>query len=81
MVVFKTSFMLLSFLWLLPVFPSGFSHPLKFEVAGISTLPYNFTLAAYNVTLPNYGQNGAPLVLGQNGTYPRFVVVFDAVSD
>ena len=31
-------------------------------------LPYNFTLAAVNVTLPNANQTGAPLVLGQNGT-------------
>ncbi|KIM43838.1 hypothetical protein M413DRAFT_68669 [Hebeloma cylindrosporum] len=30
-------------------------------------LPYNFTLAAVNVTLPNANQTGAPLVLGQDG--------------
>jgi len=30
-------------------------------------LPYNFTLAAVNVTLPNANLTGAPLVLGQDG--------------
>ncbi|KAF9449846.1 hypothetical protein P691DRAFT_666554 [Macrolepiota fuliginosa MF-IS2] len=32
------------------------------------TVSYNFTLAAYNITLPNSDRNGAALVLGQNGT-------------
>ena len=31
-------------------------------------LPYNFTLAAVNVTLPNANLTGALLVLGQDGT-------------
>ena len=35
---------------------------------GLGFLPYNFTLAAVNVTLPNANQTGAPLVLGQDGT-------------
>lgn len=34
----------------------------------LNFLPYNFTLAAVNVTLPNANQTGAPLVLGQGGT-------------
>jgi hypothetical protein len=33
----------------------------------VSTLPYNFTLAAVNTTLPNINTTGVPLVLGQNG--------------
>jgi len=33
----------------------------------ITTLPYNFTLAAFNITLPNSNQTGAPLVLGEAG--------------
>jgi hypothetical protein len=30
-------------------------------------LPYQFTLSAYNLTLPNANSTGAPLVLGQAG--------------
>jgi hypothetical protein len=38
-------------------------------------LPYNFTLAAVNVTLPNANLTGAPLVLGQDGTrFPSALV-------
>ena len=40
----------------------------------VSTLSYNFTLAAVNTTsrttLPNVDTTGAPLVLGQNGRCP-----------
>jgi len=36
-------------------------------VVSESTLPYNFTLAAVNTTLPNANLTGVPLVLGQNG--------------
>jgi hypothetical protein len=35
-----------------------------------SGLPYNFTLAALNSSLPNANSTGAPLVLGQNGQLP-----------
>jgi len=38
-------------------------------------LPYNFTLAAVNVTLLNANQTGAPLVLGQGGTKLRSSLV------
>jgi L-cysteine desulfidase len=31
------------------------------------SLPFNFTLAALNLTLPNTNATGVPLVLGQNG--------------
>ena len=31
------------------------------------SLPFNFTLAAFNLTLPNTNTTGAPLVLGQDG--------------
>lgn len=41
-------------------------------IENIVTLPYNFTLSAYNVTLPNTDKNGAPLVLGQNGAHSLF---------
>ena len=34
----------------------------------LSTLCYNFTLAALNTTLPNANSTGAPLVLGEDGT-------------
>jgi hypothetical protein len=36
---------------------------------GVATfdVTYNFTLAAYNKTLPNANDTGVPLVLGQNG--------------
>jgi len=33
----------------------------------VGSLPYNFTLAALNLTLPNSNSTGAPLVLGQDG--------------
>ncbi|KAF8885374.1 hypothetical protein CPB84DRAFT_1750169 [Gymnopilus junonius] len=33
----------------------------------LDCLPFNFTLAALNTTLPNVNNTGAPLVLGQNG--------------
>ncbi|KAF8638633.1 hypothetical protein AX17_002058 [Amanita inopinata Kibby_2008] len=33
----------------------------------LSDLPYNFTLSAWNTTLPNANSTGVPLVLGQNG--------------
>ncbi|PPQ95789.1 hypothetical protein CVT26_015889 [Gymnopilus dilepis] len=33
----------------------------------ITNLPFKFTLAALNTTLPNANNTGAPLVLGQNG--------------
>lgn len=36
-------------------------------IASQSSLPYNFTLAALNSSLPNANYTGAPLVLGQNG--------------
>lgn len=36
---------------------------------GIASLPYNFTIAALNTTLPNANSTGVPLVLGQNGEY------------
>lgn len=35
--------------------------------AGAFDIAYNFTLAAYNVTLPNANSTGAPLVIGQAG--------------
>lgn len=35
----------------------------------IASLPYNFTIAAVNTTLPNTNSTGVPLVLGQNGEY------------
>ncbi|KAF9459256.1 hypothetical protein BDZ94DRAFT_1051458 [Collybia nuda] len=35
--------------------------------ADITSLPYNFTIAAVNTTLPNSNSTGVPLVLGQNG--------------
>ncbi|KAJ3575403.1 hypothetical protein NP233_g1125 [Leucocoprinus birnbaumii] len=64
-------FSLLCFSLLLVQVPSGFGYPLVQEasigITGTVTLPYNFTLAAYNTTLPNHDKNGAPLVLGQNG--------------
>ncbi len=31
------------------------------------TLPYHFTLAAVNATMPNANLTGVPLVLGQDG--------------
>ena len=31
------------------------------------SLPFNFTFAALNLTLPNANATGVPLVLGQNG--------------
>ncbi len=34
---------------------------------GAFDIANNFTLAAYNSTLPNANSTGAPLVLGQNG--------------
>ncbi|KAF5354268.1 hypothetical protein D9756_006968 [Leucocoprinus leucothites] len=59
---------LLCFAWLLLIVPPGLSNPLSSSrVADVVTLPYNFTLAAYNTTLPNPNRNGAALVLGQNG--------------
>ena len=67
----RNCFTLLCFFGLLSVIPSGTGYPLvssaSSELAGIVTLPYNLTLAAYNTTLPNHDHNGAPLVLGQNG--------------
>ncbi|KIY47722.1 hypothetical protein FISHEDRAFT_44837 [Fistulina hepatica ATCC 64428] len=33
----------------------------------LTTLPFNFTLAATNLTLPNANSTGAPLVLGTDG--------------
>ncbi|KAL0959058.1 hypothetical protein HGRIS_014358 [Hohenbuehelia grisea] len=39
---------------------------------GMDDLPYNFTLAAWNTTLPNTNSTGAPLVLGQNGATSGF---------
>jgi len=33
----------------------------------ITSLPFNFTLAAVNITLPNSNQTGVPLVLGEAG--------------
>ena len=36
-------------------------------IAQQKTLPYNFTLAALNTTLPNANDTGAPLVLGYEG--------------
>ena len=38
------------------------------EFVQLSALPYNFTLAAWNETLPNANSTGVPLVLGQDGT-------------
>ena len=35
--------------------------------AGIFDIAYNFTLAAYNITLPNANSTGAPLVVGYGG--------------
>ncbi|KAL9709662.1 hypothetical protein Ac2012v2_007400 [Leucoagaricus gongylophorus] len=67
----RNCFALLCFFWLLLVIPSGIGYPLLSsalsQFASIATLPYNLTLAAYNITLPNHDNNGAPLVLGQNG--------------
>lgn len=37
------------------------------ETLSSSSLPYNFTIAAVNTTLPNANLTGVPLVLGQNG--------------
>ena len=37
------------------------------DIPSQSGLPYNFTLAALNSSLPNANSTGAPLVLGQNG--------------
>lgn len=40
-------------------------------VAESPTFPQPFTLSAVNVTLPNANSTGAPLVVGQNGTWPN----------
>ncbi|KIL60332.1 hypothetical protein M378DRAFT_187793 [Amanita muscaria Koide BX008] len=48
-------------------------HFLNFILSGIiltvsfTDLAYNFTLSAWNTTLPNVNETGVPLVLGQNG--------------
>lgn len=39
-------------------------------------LAYNFTLSAWNTTLPNVNETGAPLVLGQNGKVSTFFGCF-----
>ncbi|TRM61004.1 hypothetical protein BD626DRAFT_571380 [Schizophyllum amplum] len=39
-------------------------------VVAQDTLPYNFTLAALNVTEPNANSTGAPLVLATSGALP-----------
>ncbi|KAL1662110.1 hypothetical protein GGF50DRAFT_90228, partial [Schizophyllum commune] len=38
--------------------------PLSTSSDSLKTLPYNFTLAALNTTLPNVNDTGVPLVLG-----------------
>ena len=38
--------------------------PLSTSSGSLKTLPYNFTLAALNTTLPNANDTGVPLVLG-----------------
>ncbi|KAL1755007.1 hypothetical protein FB107DRAFT_275254 [Schizophyllum commune] len=40
------------------------------SLAQRKTLPYNFTLAAVNTTLPNANGTGVPLVLGSAGAVP-----------
>ncbi|KAI5833974.1 hypothetical protein K523DRAFT_331463 [Schizophyllum commune Tattone D] len=40
------------------------------SLAQRKTLPYNFTLAAVNTTLPNANGTGVPLVLGSAGAIP-----------
>jgi hypothetical protein len=78
MVRSRASVSLLSF-WHLFLAPSlGNSLPVAevlSEVAAATSLPYNFTLAAYNVTLLNTDRNGIPLVLGQNGMLRHLVQI------
>lgn len=48
--------------------PLAFGVPaLSYNSEQITTLTYNFTLSAYNISRPNDNKIGAPLVLGQNG--------------
>lgn len=47
----------------------------------LTSLPYNFTLAALNLTLPNANLTGAPLVLGQNGGLAFFVMLWTLVHE
>ena len=51
---------------LLPLFPAP-ALLASTVLAQLRTLPYNFTLAAWNKTGTNANDTGVPLVLGQNG--------------
>ncbi|KAL1694001.1 hypothetical protein GGG16DRAFT_110613 [Schizophyllum commune] len=44
--------------------PAAAAQPVATGSAPLKSLPYNFTLAALNTTLPNVNDTGVPLVLG-----------------
>ncbi len=56
---------LLVYFVILAVTTLTFGSP--FAGPSFTDLPYYFTLAAWNTTLPNANKTGVPLVLGQNG--------------
>jgi hypothetical protein len=61
--------------------PQTFAFPIISNTfAHITTVEYNFTLSAYNISFPNDDLTGAALVLGQNGndTCPILLQGFDS---
>lgn len=48
--------------------PASAAQPVTTTSTPLKTLPYNFTLAALNTTLPNANDTGVPLVLGYDCT-------------
>ncbi|KAI5892421.1 uncharacterized protein SCHCODRAFT_02626135 [Schizophyllum commune H4-8] len=49
-------------------------------IAQQKTLPYNFTLSALNITLPNANDTGVPLVLGYEAYIIGGVIYFESTA-